>query len=538
MQNLKSSNKIFFNKPQLKSALILANEEYHVLGRGTGKSSGILAYRSRHNLTAMPRSCGFNVAESFAQILTRTLPSLVAGWSKLGLHRDVHYIIGKRPDKKWQNLWNWREPYEPPVGYDRFISFYNGSGIHLISQDVKGGSLGLNTDWGFGDEAKNLNYEQFQEETLPTMRSNRAKFGDLAEHLSLCFTTSMPTKATGKWILEKREQMDEELIELILQTQILINSNKKFDKYKLNKLQSELNYMRKNAIFYQEASSLENIAILGLDYIKKMKRILDDFTFRTEILNIRQDKIEGSFYPGLNPDVHFVRPKFNNNYFENLGYDLKKIQELDCRQDAELTASIPLRIAIDWGGYLNFISVAQWNKNEYKFINEIYVEHPLSIKDLAIKFANYYRFHKTKKIEMLYDHTGNTIQGQTGKTNADLFVEELLKVDNRWKIEKLTKGAAYYHDEKYRIVDQVLNHTNNKFPNIYFVEEKCKYTIISMQNAPIKEAKIGVEKDKSSERKIDKIPALEATHASDTVDIHLCDLYYRIIDSVGYYVGT
>ena len=139
---------------------------------------------------------------------------------------------------------------------------------------------------------------------------------------------------------------------------------------------------------------------------------------------------------------------------------------------------------------------------------------------------------------MLYDHTGNTIQGATGKTNADLFIDELKKIDNSWQIFKLTKGAAYYHDEKYRIIDQVLSGSRIELPSIEFVEEKCKFTIISMQNAPIKEAKIGVEKDKSSERKLDKIPALEATHASDTVDIHLCDLYYRIIDSVGYYVGT
>lgn len=544
-----NNEKLYFNKPQILSALICANEEYHVLGRGVGKSSGILAYRTLHNFKTMPRSSGFNVAESFQQLLTRTLPSLVAGWQKLGFVRDIHYIIGKRPDKKWQRIWNWREPWEPPVSYDRYIATCFGSGMNMISQDVVGNSLGLNTDWGIGDEAKNIDYDQFCEETLPTMRANKQHFGHLAEHWSLVFTTSRPSKDKGRWIEDKLKDMDADLVELILTARCFLDGLNK--KLVLNPLDAdlatqveiverELNALRKKCVFYQEASTLENIHALGLDYIKKMKRILPALLFDTEILNIKPGTIEGGYYPSFDVNVHTCRPVYNNTYLETLQYNLAALAEIDCRQDADLMPGLPLRIAIDWGGHMNYLSVAQEQGIFYKFINELWVKNPEGLEHLAAKFANYYKHHKNKKLEMLYDHTGNTVQA-TGRTNADDFIRALKKIDPSWTVLKLSDGAAPSHDEKYKMIFRCLLNTNSRLQKVLIVEEKCKHLITSIQNAPLKEKNVRgvtlVEKDKSSERNPKSIDPLDATHPSDTFDIHIASRFRSLIENENYYVG-
>lgn len=550
---MENNDKLYFNKPQILSALICANEEYHVLGRGVGKSSGILAYRTHHNFQVMPRSSGFNVAESFQQLLTRTLPSLVAGWQKMGFIRDIHYVIGKRPDRKWQKVWNWREPYEPPVSYDRYIATCYGSGMNMISQDVVGNSLGLNTDWGIGDEAKNLNYEQFCEETLPTMRANKHHFGHLAEHWSLVFTTSRPSKDKGKWIEDKQKEMDEELIELILQARYYLDEKKKqlivspLDQSIINEVEvveRELNALRKKCVFYQEASTLENVHALGLDYIKKMKRILPELLFDIEILNLKPGTIKGGFYPAFDIGRHTCRPVYNNTYLESLNYNLNEIDNLDCRQDADLMLNKPLRIAIDWGGHMNYMSIAQEQGIYYKFIKELWVKHPEGIEHLAQLFANYYKYHRNKKLEFLYDHTGNTIQA-TGRTNADDFIEALKKVDKSWHVEKLSDGAAPTHHEKYKMIYRAMLEMNPVLQKILIVDTKCEHLITSIQNAPLKEKTIKgkggedtiIEKDKSSERKLKTIDPLDATHPSDTLDIHLASRFRSLIESENYYVG-
>ena len=546
---MQTDKKLYFNKPQILSALIQANEEYHILGRGTGKTSGILAHRSLHNFQIMHGSSGFNVAESYQQQLTRTLPSLVAGWQKLGFIRDIHFIVGKAPDKKWQRIWNYKQPYEPPLSYDRYITTCFGSGLHLISQDVVGGSLGLNTDWGMGDEAKNLDYEQFSEETIPTMRANMQHFGHLAEHLSLVFTTSRPGKGKGKWLEDKLKEMDEDLISNILQARFFLDEKKREllispldqDLIELvHVVERNLNDLRKVCVFYQEASTLENIHALGIDYLKKMKRILPELLFDIEILNLKPGIIEGSYYPSFDIGKHTCKPQYNNTFLESFNYDLDALKNLDCRQDADLVASLPIRIAVDWGGHMNYLSVAQEQGIYYKFINEFYVKNPEGLEHLAVKFAKYYQHHRTKKLEFLYDHTGNTTQA-TGSNHADDFIKALRKEDSSWTVEKLSEGAAPRHNDKYKMIYRCLLEQDRRLQRVLIVEEKCKHLINSIVDAPLKEKEergvSTVTKDKSSERKPLTIDPLDATHASDTFDIHIGSRFRSLIEDDNYFIG-
>ena len=57
---------LHFNKPQLRSIMIGAPDEYLVAGRGTGKSEGVLAPKSANcYLRTMPRGTGVFVGATY-----------------------------------------------------------------------------------------------------------------------------------------------------------------------------------------------------------------------------------------------------------------------------------------------------------------------------------------------------------------------------------------------------------------------------------------------------------------------------------------
>lgn len=536
---------LYRNTPQLKAMLVSANKSYHVLGRGVGKTSGILADSSSQNILQMPGLSGMNIGPTYSMQLTRTLPSLIAGWTMLGYKRDVHYVIGKRPPASWR----WKDPFEAPVKYDYYIHWINGAGMHLGSQDIDGSTIGLNFQWIQGDEAKKLNVDKLNEEVRPAMRGYKHLFGHLPNYRSECYTTSMPVKATEKWILAEREKMNPELVNDILFVQLKINelqsklltcSVNQFGSInqEIKSLTKFVNELRRDCVFYQEASSLENYAILGKEYFDDLYRNLPPLLFDVEILNIRDSKISGGFYPTFDINKHTYPGAFHNTYLESLNYDLDKISNVDCRQDADLVDSEPLVIAIDWGAHMNFMSVAQHIGNKYRFINEVYVKHPEHIDHLAEKFAKYYLPHYNKDIIFLMDVTGDNKKENSSETNAEQFMNKVKSVSKSFRFIKRPRTAAPTHELKFKQCYFLLQGNRLDLPQVLINEDKCAHLIVSVKDAPLKkDDQKGIQKDKSSEKRPDKIDPLDATHASDTFDIHVNHIAYVITQSSGEYIG-
>ena len=545
MNDKPGQSSIYYNPPQLRAILCDAPEGYHVWGRGTGKSSGLLGWKTKRNLESMPRGVGFLIGETYQQLLSRTMPSLINGLEKLGLvaadtDKPGHFLVGKKPPAKW----NWPTPYEPPKSYDHFVSVCNGAGFHLISQDRKGSSNGLNTDWGEGDEAKYLDYEQFQDETLPTMRANRMKFGHLPHHCGLTLTTSMPKAADAKWILKKREEVDQQKLKMVLAlvAEILFLQQKipnasKTSRIKIlraiRKYEAQADALRRfvkdssgriieeGLVDYTEASSFENLAVLGIEYIHRMKRIMPDFIFETEILNKRPDSIEGGFYPDLDLDKHCYKSNYNNSYLESLDYDFTKTVKVNSRMDADCISTLPLKLAIDWGAKINCMSIRQDHQNTLWFINEMFVKHPLFLDHLAQNFIEYYEYHQCKEVFITPDHTGHTRQANSDLTYAQQFTKLLTAAG--WLVHMDDRRKAPSHQQKYLLNHKILSEEDATLPKVRINRQKCACLLNSMLQAPVIQDKDrGIMKDKRSERN-DNIPAEDATHFSDTFDIHIED---------------
>jgi hypothetical protein len=491
-KNNVSIKEIVYNFAQL--LFVLCTQKIRILewGRGTGKST-ILARAIYDCVVQMPRSTGVMVAETYAQIKTRTLPSTIAGLEQHGIYKDIHYFVGKRPPASW----NWNEPYEPPLDYSHCMYFWNGAVVVFVSQD--GGSAsgrGLNVDWIVGDEAARLDEELFNTDVLLTNRGGQFKkaiypddtwayYKDCPLHHSITLATSTPVTAKGRWILKFEEQA-------------ILNPDK---------------------VAFLRASAEVNRQNLGDEYFENAKATMPDFLYNAEVRNIRITQIEDGFYPKLSEQRHCYN-NFNHDYYRSLAFDTKPT----CLGDADLLLDQPLIVGIDWGANINCMVVCQSQGHEFRFLNNIYVKFPKTIDDLVDEFCDYYAGHQHKVMKLWYDPSGNNKNANSRVTFAQQVRERL--VLKGWDVELMTKwNNQESHEVKYKLWINVLSGEDPKYPAVSFNKSNCQELWISMTNAGAKQGvKASIQKDKSSERK--KGFAQEhATHFSDAADVVIVGMF-------------
>lgn len=520
-------NKLHYNYPQIRSMIVGAPEEWLVAGRGTGKSEGVLAVKSTEcYFNTMPRGCGVIVGATFTQILTRTLPAMIYGWEKLGYRRGVHYLVGQKPTEKWIKQWNWQGPFRPPLKFDYFISWWNGAGCHLVSQDRAGTSNGITIDWVIGDEAKLLNREKLVGELFPANRGIIKAFENNPYHHGKTFTTDMPVGTSGRWILDKEKEMDCKRLSEILAIQQAIfkiksnltttrNVANKVRRQQLAILQDELNDIRKNFLYYHEASTLDNIHALGEDYIKQQLRDSSIFEFETQILNVRPKKLEDGFYPDLDEDHHGYF-SYNYGHIDAHGYNIHDLELNDCRKDADVDTELPFHISLDYNRRLFPLVSVQDRSEEIRVVKGFHVLYPLKVKDVIDQFCNYYRFHKRKLVYYWYDHTA------IGEQDYTPIANDVVKYfsERGWTVIRMYIGMKMTHEATYRMYGDLLRE-NGKYPKkIRVNRDNCKHLFLSMFQAGAEQRKDGFGKDKRTE-KDPKFPAEESTHYSEALDVLL-----------------
>lgn len=530
--------KIHYNKPQLRSILVGAPSEVLIAGRGTGKTEGVQAYKtSQVYVKTMPRSIGVNIAATYNQILMRTLPSLRYGWEKIGYLEDVHYIVGKKPPEKWIKMWNWKGPHRQPKKWDYFISWYNGAGCHMVSQDIKGSSNGITIDWIHGDEVKFLNKERLDEELLPANRGIIPEFEGNPYHHGITFTTDMPTGTGGRWLLEMESMMDKEKVQKILDRQRLIylikqqcttKAKQKLQQHNLAILEAEIIELRHGLMYFHEASTLENIHALGIDYIKDLKQRLTQHDFNTSILNMRAMRVEDGFYPDFNEEDHGYFGA-DTDYLQRYGIaDFHVGDTVDCLKDGDLNEHLPLHIAIDYNRRINPLVVGQDLGNEIRILNALHVLYPEKLKHVVKKFIDYYKPLKNKTVYYWYDQTAASDQLETRQ--CDEVISQLRQAG--WVVIPMYTRSAPLHRDKYNMYGHLLTEDGYYSRRLRVNRENCPDLITSINQSPAEMGKDGFQKNKTSE-KDPKFPAQESTHYSDTLDM----LVWGLLESKVQYVA-
>ena len=523
------TKKQHLNPTQLRSALVDAPEEWLIAGRGTGKSEGVIAPKSARYLSYMPRATGVFVAATFQQLLTRTLPPVIAGWERLGYKQNVHYVIGRRPTPAWIKTWNWKGPYRPPLNFEHYISWWNGAGIQMISQDRIGSSNGMSVDFIGGDEAKLLNRERLTSELLPTNRGAQVAFKDVPHHHGLFFTTDMPMGTAGRWILDKKKECDPARVKHILQLQAqaqdlrakmlgnMADSSRAKALQLLHKIQALIQHMRKGMVHYHEASTLDNIHSLGIEYIRQMSRDLNSFEFKTAILNRRPMKLEDGFYPDLDEDKHGYFA-YDYHRFENTGYDLQKLKDNDGAEvDSDYDPERSLHLSLDYNRRITPAVVGQVRGMELRIIKGIHSLYPLKLNDTLAAFCNYYKAHKRRVVHFWYDRTATAEYSHAGSQSDDVIA--YLRA-NDWIVIEHYIGKAAGHERRYTMYGHLLQELGQYAYKLRINRERAPELLFSMFQTQAVYTKKGFGKNKKTETD-PNFPAEEAPHYGEALDMML-----------------
>lgn len=529
------SKSLYMNPAQLDVYNIGAHTTVLVAGRRFGKTHGVVAPWLRRNLEQMPRSSGGIVGATFQQLLTRTLPGTLAAFEDMGYRRDLHYVVGIRPPSSL----GFAEPVRRPICYDRVISWYNGSVWYLISQDVPGSSNSLTLQYVLGDEAKFLNFDKLKDETFPANGGFPGQWRDCPWLNSMLFVSDMPVGKKGSWFLNYAEKMDEEVIQgiRVCLTQIAHYSATEQTTYAVRQLlywRRKLAELRRHAVYYKECSSIENVALLGEKYIRQMKRDLPPLVFLTSILSVRPGKLRDGFYPALS-DRH-VYTAFNNAYLETLNYDMSKVGNVDCRQDADLERSQPICVAFDYNANINWLVAGQVQGRKLKVLKSFYVKYGRKLRELVDDFCEYYQTAATRQIVLYYDSTGISSNYAVDKNDFVSVIRDQFE-QNGWSVCLKYLGSPVKHHEKYLMIDQGLKGQNNLLMPM-FNEQNNEALLLALRMAGVRVGPQGFQKDKSGEKHAeteeDKLELrTDGTDAFDTLFLGACTLPYDGVSGVG-----
>ena len=499
-------SELYFNKIQQRVMYIGAKTTVVVAGRRTGKTYGMGAPFAYRNMQRMPGSTGGIVVPTFRHGLTNTLPGLFSCWKAMGLIEGIHYVVGKKPPK------GFGEARIEPREYEHVISFYNGSKAVLISQDIAGSSNSLTLDWLLIDEAKFINFEKLKDETLPANGGIKAYFGKHSYHHSIMIMSDMPVGSKGSWFLNYREKMNEELIGCI---ETLVNREfqmkervralraageevPSYLKYHLRTNNRLLNQLRSVAVLYVEVSTIENLEVVGVNYIKDMKRDLPPLVFRTSILCQRIGILQDGFYNSMTE-----RHKYhdaNNEYLASLGYGKteKEYQKLlNSQADRDVDPDKPICIGMDYNANINWIVAGQESKGRLNVIHSFYVKFERKIPALVDDFCTYYRNHRKKQVIFYYD---STALGSNYAVNKDDFKKVIERefIAHGWKIKSVYLGHPMRHTEKYLLINRGFAGKARLVP--YFNIDNNEALLVAIESAGIIRGSNGFKKYKAGEK--------------------------------------
>ena len=531
------------NAAQMPGLILCPKMHVTVEGRGTGKSYDI-GFLIDRLVRAFPRGVIAITGQTYGQLLTRTLPSSFKVLDQMPYQKDVNFVIGKKPPQ-W-----YHDSYEQIAKFDNVISFSNGTRFVLISQSEKGSGRGANTDFEIVDEALTINKEQYDYEVVPTNRGNREFFGHVPFHHGYKYSTSMPPTKQGRWVLEYANYYENEAgIPLFdiwnrivkMQMELLnLECPKQFSQL-WNEIQRVkkriIPFVSKNNVLFTLSNAFDNIKQLGLSYLKENQKKMPSLIFLVEMMNYLFDKVVDCFY-SINEAKQLYYTGLDDRKILNFAlennYNMELLSKQSSSYDRDCNPSLPLEIVFDWGSSISVMSISQERNYDFNadittqkiyqtFINEFFVKPDenknLLIKELCNLFIDYYKSHTNKTIYYYRDRYGDNRNPNVlnSKSYNQQAIEYLKK--SGWNvIEFVHKGMEPPQSDKYNLWGNILNEEDDNFPRVRFNALKCKYTLISMNNAKVKDQDGKLAKDKGSERKSSGILPEEATHFSDAID--------------------
>ena len=356
--------------------------------------------------------------------------------------------------------------------------------------------------------------------------------------------------------------------ELIYDYEYLITPDEDFEMQmflRSKKFQDDyLRELRRSAFVVRRASTLENVDVLGEEYIRQMKRDLPPYTFMVSILNVKIKKSNDGFYSNLDIDhVHGyipdeIDPLSQANFrtqkatgiiggkkitSESYQPDLKELSERnDCRMDSDCVNDLPLYLAFDYNANINTLVVGQvYQRDGVEAVNVIksfYVKNERKLRELVDDFSHYYAPKRAVNRDVVYFYDATAKQGASYALTDERFYQAVIKEleRNGWNVTAIDMGVPEKHEVKHRIINNAL--AGIEYPAIRINQTQNPDLIIAMQLCEVSIGYQGFRKDKSQEKKAeteDNLPLQQRTDFTDAFDsLYLGCKFWR--GNIGWFV--
>ena len=339
--------------------------------------------------------------------------------------------------------------------------------------------------------------------------------------------------------------------------QMFLRSKKFQDEY--------LRELRRSAFVVRRASTLENVDVLGEEYIRQMKRDLPPYTFMVSILNVKIKKSNDGFYSNL--DIDHVHGYINDSGIDPLTManwstqkatgiiggkkitsesyqpDLKELSERnDCRMDADCVNDLPLYLAFDYNANINTLVVGQvYQRDGVEAVNVIksfYVKNERKLRELVDDFSRYYAPKRAVNRDVVYFYDSTAKQGASYALTDERFYQAVIKEleRNGWNVTAIDMGVPENHEVKHRIINNGL--AGIEYPAIRINQLNNPDLIIALQLCEVSIGYQGFRKDKSQEKKPEteeNLPLQQRTDFTDAFDsLYLGCKFWR--GNIGWFV--
>lgn len=503
-------------------------------GRGSGKTTEIVAPRMMRIAYSMPRAVLVFSGATYVSLLENILPALR---TYLGKHykKGIHYEVGKVPPK------HFKLPYTPIDEWKRTISFPCGTVCQFASVDRPESALGKNAAHVFNDETLRTDESKFTERILPILRGDRQIHGRSPYFGGLTLTSSTPNIETDHdWWLKYEDIMDKDTINKIMyvaykvaQMKAFLYSSDENDRKKakrfITKWEQWLAVKRKGQTFYSRASSFSNMRILGIDYIKdQMKGTPDVEKFNNSILTVRANRVKNLFFAKFGKR-NVVGDTYKYNYIDLIDFNgqFKKTS----RDLKHLKQKKPLYIGFDPGHFMSCVVGQKENAKKFRIHKEFWEYLPRDHKDMAANFHSFFEFHGSRKIFLYYDRAGNKklyknpFTGEQTDTDAIILQRELVKLG--WDVELMNKDQrVIFHWEHHLLCARLFDIKDKESPDVVIDENECPALISSIYHTPFYPGSNPIEMDKRSEKTIPpERQAYETTQIATAMTYLLFGLY-------------
>lgn len=494
------------NEPQALANMVQANETWALMGRGAGKTVGIIAPWMVRIAEAMPGHLGGVFGKTHEHLNNNIMPKILLGFTSLGYTQGEDFVVGVRPPASWPKC------LYPLRKFERTITWRNGTTFQSVSLYEKGSANAFDFQSGVFDEAKYFDEAQLQDEVFPTFRGFEKKFSHLPEYLAKIFCTDkLADYVAIKWILDKRKMVDHDRVKKILQIEKLLSGlqqqldetmqithRQKINRY-VRLLQEELRMLRKNLVYVVEGSAIDNIENLGLQWLADKMQGMNDYELKVAIKNEDPESSRAGFYPNLTDANLYDAPYPMYDY----------------------NATQPIIVALDYQASIAPLLAAQLstlpgnNKPSLNFIHEYYALYPLGLIEAVNQFCKHFEYASNKRVIYIYDQTAIGRRASAEPVNE--IVIKAFKA-NGWKVTKVYMGDTPDHYDKFMKINGRLK-TPTKYP-ININKSTNPNTLISLRSASTKTSQGKTQKDKEYENagKYPSIDQRHTTHFSDVFD--------------------